>query len=257
MNATMSQRAENSNRTGSKGKIYTVRRDPDIDRKDIIKNKNSANKFKFIAGGTYKGDWKDNEKHGFGIEEMSSGNKYEGEWMNGKRHGMGTMWVKKGKISIKQYAGSWAHGKKDGNGVFSYENGDVYSGEWHRGNRSGAGRMDYANGDYYVGQWENDVQNGSGILNLANGNRYDGYWANGVKEGPGKFYYAATNKVSRSHTFIVLCLICVFIRNRCTKVSGWVTALVVGSLGIPRKRKRLRLVMLTYINTTLSCRKLH
>lgn len=194
-NATMSQRAENSNRTGSKAKIYSVRRDPEMDRKDIIRDKNSQNKFKFVAGSTYKGDWKDNEKNGFGIEEMSNGNKYEGEWAEGRRHGMGTLWIKKGKQSMKQYSGSWAHGKKDGNGVFEYENGDTYSGEWSSGKRSGAGRMDYANGDIYVGQWENDVQNGSGILNIVNGNRYDGYWANGVKEGPGKFYYAATNKV--------------------------------------------------------------
>jgi hypothetical protein len=195
MSASMSQRAENSNRTGSKAKVYSVRRDPNIDRKDILKDKNSQNKFKFVAGSTYKGDWRDNEKHGFGIEEMSNGNKYEGEWAGGRQHGMGTLWLKKGKLSLKQYAGNWAYGKKDGSGVHSFENGDVYSGEWAAGRRAGGGRMDFANGDYYIGQWEKDVQHGSGILSYANGNRYDGHWCDGVKEGPGKFYYAATNKV--------------------------------------------------------------
>lgn len=200
LSPSMTARAEHSTRTGSKAKIFSVRRDPNADRKDIIQDKHS-NKFKFISGSTYKGHWKDNMKHGFGIEEMANGNKYEGEWADDKRHGMGTLWLKKGKMSVKQYAGSWAYGKMEGNGIFSFENGDVYFGEWVNGKRSGNGKLEFDNGDVYIGHWENDLQSGSGILSLANGNRYDGHWSNGVKEGPGKFYYAATNKVRTSAYF--------------------------------------------------------
>ena len=57
-----------------------------------------------VKGGKYDGDFKDDEKHGFGtlshgrqlltcahvgIETYANGHKYSGEFKNGKRHGKG------------------------------------------------------------------------------------------------------------------------------------------------------------------------
>lgn len=194
MSATMSGRDAMCNRSGSKGKIFTVRRDPNLARKDVIRDVNE-NKFQFISGSTYKGEWKDNKKHGFGVHELPDGTKYEGSWEYGKRHGLGTLWVVRGGASTKQYSGNWEAGKMSGSGMFAYDNGDVYTGDWVSNERSGNGKMQFANGDVYIGQWLRDKSHGHGVLHLANGNKYDGSWVDGAKEGPGRFFYVATNKV--------------------------------------------------------------
>ncbi len=37
----------------------------------------------------YNGEWKDNKKHGFGIQIFGNGDKYEGGWMQNMRYGKG------------------------------------------------------------------------------------------------------------------------------------------------------------------------
>jgi hypothetical protein len=41
------------------------------------------------TGSVYKGEWKDNKRHSYGIQIWSNGNKYEGEWAHGNREGHG------------------------------------------------------------------------------------------------------------------------------------------------------------------------
>jgi hypothetical protein len=53
-----------------------------------------SSKVKWETGSTYKGDWKDNQKHGYGIQISPEHHRYEGEWAHGVRHGHGTYWVK-------------------------------------------------------------------------------------------------------------------------------------------------------------------
>lgn len=180
-------------RCGTHGTIYKVKRDPNLDRDDIIKEKNV---FPFVNGSSYKGSWKENKKDGFGVEICSDGTKYEGEWKNDKRHGRGTLWIKtKNKKYVKQYAGNWIDGKMEGQGVYSYEDGTIYKGMWYKNKRHNFGRLEVPNGDVFTGEWVNDVRQGQGTYFYQNGNIYEGYWVNNLKEGPGKFFYAATNKV--------------------------------------------------------------
>lgn len=181
-------------RTGTHGTIYTVKRNPKLERNDYIKDKN-APEFGFVNGSSYKGAWLNNKKHGFGVETSSDGKKYEGEWLHDTREGRGTLFVKRNKKYVKQYAGCWVANKMEGDGVFFYEDGSIYKGLWLNDKRHDHGRLEFANGDVYEGEWKNNVRNGSGTLYLHNGNVYEGHWLDNMKEGPGKFFYASTNKV--------------------------------------------------------------
>lgn len=179
---------------GPRATVYTVKRDPSLARDDYIKDKTKP-AFGFVGGSSYKGNWRGNNKEGFGIEVCSDNTKYEGEWLDNKRHGRGTLWVKKGKKYVKQYAGEWAFGKKSGFGIYSYEDGSIYKGQWEKNVRCGQGQHEFSNGDVYKGEWWNDTRHGPGSLYLVNGNIYEGHWVHDMKEGPGRYFYAATGKV--------------------------------------------------------------
>lgn len=172
--------------------IYAVKRkvvDP-----NAIKNP-EAYPFAFEGGASYKGEWKDNRKGGFGVEVAVDGTKYEGEWQNGQYGGKGTQWVIKDKRTVKQYEGEWQRGKMHGMGRFHYPDGKVYRGGFENGHRSGRGRLEYTNGDVYTGEWALDVRAGAGTMTYANGNVYDGRWLGDKKEGPGRYFYGSTRKV--------------------------------------------------------------
>ena len=183
-----------SYRQGFHATVYDVRRDPQLDNKDIIRDKNVP-VFPFVGGASYKGQWLDDQRQGFGTEVTPDGTKYEGEWANNKRHGRGTFFVKKGKKFIRQYVGDWANGNMEGFGVYYYPNGEIYRGDWFLNKRSGNGRLELPNGDYYVGEWKGDRQHGFGTFFVSNGNMYEGLGMDGLKEGSGRYFYASTGKV--------------------------------------------------------------
>lgn len=188
------ERTDFASRTGTRATVFEVRRDPSLNNKNILHNK-SKQRFPFVQGSKYKGQWKDNHKDGFGVQMGADNSKYEGEWKLSKRHGRGTLWVKKESKSVKQYAGEWAEDNMEGYGFYYYDTGDVYRGQWQKNKRSGKGLIEYTNGDVFEGEWLNDMKHGPGILYLQNGNIYDGHWIADMKEGPGRFFYASTKKV--------------------------------------------------------------
>ena len=182
-------------RQGNHAAIYEVRRDPQLKNKNIIRDKRQP-EFPFIGGAVYRGDWDQDQKSGFGTQTNSDGSKYEGEFKMNQYHGNGSMWIKKGKKSVKQYTGGWIDGQMCGFGTYYLDNGDVYKGQWVANKRAGEGRIDYPNGDYFIGQWVVDVQRGFGTMYLKNGNVFEGLYRDGVKDGPGRYFYAATRKVN-------------------------------------------------------------
>jgi hypothetical protein len=181
-------------RTGQHATVYEVRRDPDLQNKNVIRDRTKP-VFPFVGGSQYKGQWNNDVKEGFGIQVNSDNTKYEGEWLNNRFHGRGTLWVKKGKTYIRQYVGDWVNGQMDGQGIYYYDNNEIYRGDWKNGKKSGNGRYEYKTGDVYIGDFLNDLQQGFGTLNYANGNIYEGLWSQGKKEGPGIYFYASTKKV--------------------------------------------------------------
>ena len=43
------------------------------------------------AGGDYRGEWQENQKHGQGEAKLPNGESYIGQWAQGHRHGKGTL----------------------------------------------------------------------------------------------------------------------------------------------------------------------
>jgi hypothetical protein len=192
---TAAERMTKGNRTGHHATVYEVRKDPKLLNTNIIRDMKELSKFPFVSGKSYKGQWKDDVKQGFGAEVNPDGTKYEGEWENNKRHGKGTLFKKVGKKLIRTYVGEWEAGYMSGHGTMYYPDGEIFRGEWKKNKRAGKGRLDINGGDFYDGDWLGDQRNGYGSLFHANGNSYEGLWMDGLKEGPGRYFYAATNKV--------------------------------------------------------------
>ena len=52
-------------------------------------------------GSFYIGEWKDDEKDGYGRLCLESGNVYDGEWVDSVAHGKGECWLHFGAILTK------------------------------------------------------------------------------------------------------------------------------------------------------------
>lgn len=147
---------------------------------------------------TYQGQWKDNMKHGYGVQTYKNGDRYEGQWLRDKRHGEGVLWVRvpgsKSKFR-REFTGGWFEDKRCGAGTCYYSNADRYEGQWRDGKRHGQGHMHYVNGDIYEGSWLNNSRHGYGAHTSANGDVYQGYWYNDLKEGAGALYFFTSGRV--------------------------------------------------------------
>lgn len=106
---------------------------------------------KEYSNGSYEGEMKDGEPHGFGTYRWNDGDIYTGEYVNGVRHGKGKFVFASGNY----YDGEWANGKYHGHGIFRWSDGDEFDGEWQNGQRHGKGKWTYADGRYYTGVWKN------------------------------------------------------------------------------------------------------
>ncbi|KAG2370787.1 hypothetical protein C9374_005985 [Naegleria lovaniensis] len=135
---------------------------------------------------TYKGQWMDHQKHGYGEEDTQKFN-YKGCWANGKKEGEGVLYSK--EKSKKIYNGEWKNGLKHGKGIYYYDNGEIYEGDWANDMRWGYGTMYFIDGTKYEGEWANDKQHGTGCTIEKNGDRFEGSYLDGLKHGPGIYYY--------------------------------------------------------------------
>ncbi|KAF8777177.1 MORN repeat-containing protein 3-like [Argiope bruennichi] len=136
-------------------------------------------------GDIYTGLWKDNEKHGFGIQESIKDKiTYRGSWKNGRKHGEGLLY-RSNTLSEFLYKGEWEKDKRNGQGINFYEDGGRYEGAWKKDKRHGCGQMDYSDGSIYVGSWKHDQRSGFGKMWFADGSTYEGDWKNGKRHGKG------------------------------------------------------------------------
>ena len=173
-----------------KGIYWVKKREPEEDGK--IKGEKWFHSCKYI------GEWRENQKEGYGTMLYQNGDKYEGEWRNNQRNGHGTLWKLENKKSEKYkriYTGDWENDKMSGQGSFFYENDDRYDGYWLNGKKHGQGRMIYSNGDIYEGQWIDDLKEGYGTFTKASGECFEGYWFKDMKHGQGSFYYGNSNRI--------------------------------------------------------------
>jgi hypothetical protein len=112
---------------------------------------------------SYSGSWKDDLKHGYGIEQSSLGI-YSGYFIDDL--------------------------KADESGKFKYSNGDSYDGQFTSGIREGKGIFKFSNGDVYSGEFMNDQINGFGSIEFLNGNFCKGTFKDGLLDGQGEFKHS-------------------------------------------------------------------
>ena len=186
-----SEKSARSNKNGPRNTIYWVKPQHRHEDGTLLKNT------KWRTSTTYNGSWKDNKKHGFGVQIYGNGDKYEGMWSENMRHGSGTLWIltKKNGILRKLYTGDWSGDKMEGRGTMYFENGDKYEGMWKENLRFGKGKLVYNDGDVYIGQWNLDKRCGYGCLFKSTGDQFEGMWLDGKREGKGSYFFKETGKM--------------------------------------------------------------
>jgi len=175
---------------GSKRNFITTKNNWKIylDDKNVEEFENLNGKYEvdFADGTIYKGDWKDNKKHGKGKSTFPDGEVYEGDYKDGKKHGKGTMTWADGDI----YEGDYKDDKRHGKGKMTFPDGQVYEGDHQDDKRNGKGKLIYTNGNIYEGEFKDNKRNGEGKLIYANGGIYEGEFKDSKKHGKGTMTFA-------------------------------------------------------------------
>jgi len=123
--------------------------------------------FRYNNGAVYSGQFKNEMRHGYGIQVWPDGARYEGYWQ---------------------------FNKAKGKGKFYHIDGDIYEGEWNDDKANGHGTYIHTNGAKYEGFWKDDLQHGKGKENWADGSKYEGNYVEGKKHGKGTYTWADNSK---------------------------------------------------------------
>lgn len=79
------------------------------------------------TGGVYKGEWRNNQRHGLGVYTWADGEQYEGEFKEDKREGKGSYTWPSGE----RYEGNWKNNQRYGQGTLYDLDGNIsYEGLW-------------------------------------------------------------------------------------------------------------------------------
>ena len=134
-------------------------------------------------GETYKGQYHQGLRNGFGEMTTSSGEGYIGEWRNDVKHGRGRLVFANGDL----YEGEFKNGIAEGKGKFyNKETGSVYDGYFKNNKQNGKGKEVFRDGAQYEGDFIDDKKTGNGLFVFADGSRYTGMFKDDEIEGKGK-----------------------------------------------------------------------
>lgn len=137
-----------------------------------------------LVGSHYVGEFKNNLKEGFGVDENIE-HIYEGEFKDDKKDG-------KGKLAYKTnsdvYVGEFKNNSITGNGFYTWTNKDTYQGTFINGKMHGKGLYKWPDGGEYYGEYLNNIKHGVGKFKWANGKIYEGPFKNGKPHGVGKMF---------------------------------------------------------------------
>jgi len=135
--------------------------------------------------GRYEGKFLHGMRYGQGVHEFR-GEVYEGEWKWDNRHGYGTLTMKDGS----KVKGQWSKGKPHGLvTITDAQDNIVYEGEFQNGKRHGLGRQVFENGEKYDGGWKDGRLHDRGVYHFSNGDKLYGMWSDGLYDGIGVFHY--------------------------------------------------------------------
>jgi hypothetical protein len=119
-----------------------------------------------------------------GVERGASS--YRGQWKDGQRHGFGLLNYSNGDV----YYGQWRWNQKEGHGIMNYKHdGYSYDGEWMSNHTCGQGTVTTSTGEVLTGIWEkNKLGSGPGVLTMTNGDRIEGDFHMGQVYGETKVF---------------------------------------------------------------------
>ena len=147
----------------------------------------------FERKAVYIGDWDEDVRQGYGIEQFEDGSRYEGAFSADSKTG-------KGKFSWKDgsaYDGDFIEGRLEGFGTYAWYDGRKYSGLWKSGKMNGKGSFTYKDGKSYDGEYLNDKKHGFGVYKWE-GQMYEGEWYQGKMHG---FGYLTNTKGRKRYEF--------------------------------------------------------
>lgn len=181
-----------------------------VDNKFIEDSLNGYQEIR-CANGIYKGNFKDNKRHGIGTYVWDDGCVYTGNWQEDERTGFGKL-----ETPESTYEGYFKDGIYDSVGTLILSDGRKYTGYWvdtlnaYRviatiDNEEYIGviingefikeedllvtkKIGYSNA-YYEGQTLFDKRHGYGTCVWQNGAKYEGEWVDDLMQGKGKFYF--------------------------------------------------------------------
>ncbi len=140
----------------------------------------------------YKGEWRNDLRHGPGEERWEDGTKFEGVWENGKQLYGALEWTQdvEGKATLCKYEGRLDGGNLEGYGVM-LAGGRRLEGIWKASLLEGDGEETWLDGSgrYYKGTWKQGMRTGKGESGDSVGT-YKGSFANGTYEGTGEMKFS-------------------------------------------------------------------
>ena len=144
--------------------------------------KHGYGKYFWASGAYYEGEFKDNYLHGYGKHVWADGNIYEGMFKEDKPNGFGRLIISSGGV----YEGEWKDEQKNGTGKYIFTGGSVFLGEWRDDKKNGIGKYVWADGDVFEGEYKDNNKNGVGRQVWTDGNVYEGEYIDDKKHGIGK-----------------------------------------------------------------------
>lgn len=135
-------------------------------------------------GVIYIGLYKNNKLNGKGLIYNRKKNiTYKGDFINNLKSGYGIY-----KTNHSEYEGEFKMNKKNGKGKLILKNGGIYEGEFKDGKFNGFGRYIWTKkNNEYIGHFLNGKFHGEGFYKWGNYNYFKGNYVHGVKEGKGEF----------------------------------------------------------------------
>lgn len=138
----------------------------------------------FVDNFSSSGQYKNQQRNGFGTHTYSDGATWSGIWENDRYFsGHGVL-----RHASHEEQGTWENGKRTGHGKDVYPNGDVYSGPCEE---NGIMRVEYmlshTTGSVYEGGVREMHRHGQGTLTFANGSRYTGGFRYNQYHGQGEW----------------------------------------------------------------------
>ncbi|ETO19146.1 hypothetical protein RFI_18089 [Reticulomyxa filosa] len=185
-----------------------------------LTNLNRTTTSKWQVTNTYDGEWKNDLRHGYGVETLANGVKYEGEWKYNKKSDYGVLWVpnsqKENKIANDEMQSVHVQSllelqtKIQNEMIQSNSDNSVQSTSMRPREHQNTHLLKNNLRKMYQGYWKNDFRDvsylmkkkkGKGIFYFKNGDRYEGEYRKNVRHGYGVMHYKNGDKYSGDWQF--------------------------------------------------------